>query len=327
MNGIGRKNLVGRVAVITGATSGIGRETALGLARQGATTVVVGRGVDRASRVASELSATSGNASVESLRVDDLAVIADTRQLAGALLDRYSAIHILVNNAGAFFRRREVTSDGLERTFALNVLSPSLLTTLLAPRLIESVPARVVNVSSAAHRGARVDFTDLQSARRFSGFSVYGASKTRVDVVDPGVRPPSQRQRCHRERGPSRVRPLGLRAQQRGRNGIRDADPRRTVRTKCRPRSGHPYLRRAAPELASVTGGYFANRNPQPDRTTPATLRELDISSRSALGSPDPTAGGNPPGRPASPLTWGHEPLTPRLRLSSKCTASDRGCP
>ncbi len=278
MNGIGRKNLAGRVAVITGATSGIGRETALGLARQGATTVVVGRGVDRASRVASELSATSGNASVESLRVDDLAVIADTRQLAGALLDRYSAIHILVNNAGAFFRRREVTSDGLERTFALNVLSPSLLTTLLAPRLIESVPARVVNVSSAAHRGARVDFTDLQSARRFSGFSVYGASKLELmwltrefarrlngkGVTVNAVHPGFVRSGFALNNGGGTAFGMRILGGLFGRSVVRGADT--------------PIFVASAPELASVTGGYFANRNPQPgsdDSRDPARARHI----------------------------------------------------
>lgn len=166
-----------RIAVVTGATSGIGREVALGLARFGATTVVVGRGPDRASRTAAEIARVSGNPRVESLRVDDLAVVADARELAATLLDRYPSIHILVNNAGAYFRRREVTSDGLERTFALNVFSPFLLTSLLSPRLISSAPARVVNVASEAHYRSHVDFHDLQAERQYRGFTVYGRSK------------------------------------------------------------------------------------------------------------------------------------------------------
>ena len=170
-------DLSGRVAVITGATSGIGKEVACGLARLGATTVVVGRGDGRATRVASEISTSTGNPRVEGLRVDDLALMASVHELAAALIDRYSRLHILVNNAGAYFRRREVTTEGLERTFALNVLSPYLLTSLLAPRLIVSSPSRVVNVASAAHRTGRVDFADLQSNSRYRGFTVYGGSK------------------------------------------------------------------------------------------------------------------------------------------------------
>jgi len=293
MSGIGPKNLVGRVAVITGATSGIGREIALGLARQGATTVVVGRGVDRASRVASELSGTSGNPSVESVRVDDLAVMADTRQLAGALLDRYPAIHILVNNAGAYFRRREVTSDGLERTFALNVLSPYLLTTLLAPRLISSAPARVVNVSSAAHRGARVDFADLQSSRRFSGFSVYGTSKLELmwltrefarrlngkGVTMNAVHPGFVRSGFALNNGGGTAFGMRILGRLFGRSVVRGADT--------------PIFAASAPELASVTGEYYANRTPHPgssDSRDPARARQLFEECARLSGLP-PLAG------------------------------------
>lgn len=278
MSGIGPKNLAGRVAVVTGATSGIGNEVALGLARQGATTVVVGRGADRASRVAAELAGTSGNPRVESLRVDDLAVMADTRKLAAALLERYPAIHILVNNAGAYFRRREVTSDGIERTFALNVLSPYMLTTLLAPRLVASAPARVVNVSSAAHQGARVDFTDLQSSRRFSGLSVYGASKLELlwltrefarrlngkGVTVNAVHPGFVRSGFGLNNGGGTA--FGMRILERlfGRSAARGADT--------------PIFVASAPELAAVTGGYFADRKPDPgsnDSRDPSKARQL----------------------------------------------------
>jgi NAD(P)-dependent dehydrogenase (short-subunit alcohol dehydrogenase family) len=202
----------------------------------------------------------SGNTQVEALRVGDLALMADTRELATALLDRYSAIHILVNNAGAYFRRREVTPDGLERTFALNVLSPYMLTTLLAPRLMASAPARVVNVSSAAHRGARVDFTDLQSSRRYSGFSVYGASKLELlwltrevarrlngkGVTVNAVHPGFVRSGFALNNGGGTA--LGMRILGRlfGRSVVRGADT--------------PVFVASAPELASVTGGYYSDR-------------------------------------------------------------------
>lgn len=169
--------LAGRVAVVTGATSGIGREVAERLAALGARTVIVGRGASRVAGVAEEIARATGNLTVESVAVDDLAVLAEARRVAETLLQRYPALHVLVNNAGAFYRRREVTSEGIERTLALNVLSPFLLTSLLAGRLVESAPARVVNVSSAAHRGYSVDFDDLQGSQRYAGYRAYGQSK------------------------------------------------------------------------------------------------------------------------------------------------------
>ncbi|MGA7650193.1 MAG: SDR family oxidoreductase [Thermoplasmata archaeon] len=275
---VGPKNLSGRVAVVTGGTSGIGKEVALGLARQGATTVVVGRGADRASGVAAELAGVSGNPQVEALRVDDLARMADTRELAAALLDRYPSIHILVNNAGAYFRRRDETPDGLERTFALNVLSPYMLTALLAPRLTASAPARVVNVSSAAHRGARVDFTDLQSSRRFSGFSVYGASKLELlwltrefarrlngkGVTVNAVHPGFVRSGFALNNGGGTAFGMRILGRLFGRSVVRGADT--------------PIFVASAPELASVTGGYFADRKAHPgsnDSRDPSKARQL----------------------------------------------------
>lgn len=275
---VGPKNLSGRVAVVTGGTSGIGKEVALGLARQGATTVVVGRGADRASGVAAELAGVSGNPQVEALRVDDLARMADTRELAAALLDRYPSIHILVNNAGAYLRRRDETPDGLERTFALNVLSPYMLTALLAPRLTASAPARVVNVSSAAHRGARVDFTDLQSSRRFSGFSVYGASKLELlwltrefarrlngkGVTVNAVHPGFVRSGFALNNGGGTAFGMRILGRLFGRSVVRGADT--------------PIFVASAPELASVTGGYLRARKAHPgsnDSRDPSKARQL----------------------------------------------------
>jgi retinol dehydrogenase 14 len=168
---------------VTGATSGIGREVARGLAAEGLTTVVVGRGPGRASKVAAELSAATRNPRVESVTVGDLAVRAEMKSLAAELLHRYPAIHVLVNNAGAYFAHREVTSDGLERTFALNVLAPFTLTSLLADRLRSSAPTRVVQVASSAHHGRSVHLEDLQGASTYHGFSAYGASKLELILL------------------------------------------------------------------------------------------------------------------------------------------------
>lgn len=172
-----------RVAVVTGATSGIGREVARGLAATGWTTVVVGRGADRTARTASELARETGNPRVETLAVEDLALLGEMKRVALELLRRFPAIHLLINNAGAYFARRDETADGLERTFALNVLAPFTLTSLLAERLVESAPARVVQVASEAHRGNTVDLSDLQGARAFSGYAAYGRSKLELVLL------------------------------------------------------------------------------------------------------------------------------------------------
>jgi NAD(P)-dependent dehydrogenase (short-subunit alcohol dehydrogenase family) len=260
----GPVNLSGRVAIVTGATSGIGREVALGLARLGATTVVVGRGADRASRAAAEIAQATGNPRVESLRVDDLAVISDTRALVAALLDRYSSVHILVNNAGAYFRRREVTPDGLERTFALNVLAPYILTNLLAPRLVASAPARVVNVASEAERSGRVDFDDLQFARKYAGFRAYGSSKLELLWLT--------REFARRLGGSgvtvNAVHPGYVRSGFGLNNGGGTAFVMRILGAlfaRSVPRGADVVLYAAsAPELAAMTGGYYADRKPIP---------------------------------------------------------------
>lgn len=111
------------------------------------------------------------------MTVTDLALRSEALRLATVIAERYPRVHYLVNNAGAYFHRREVTSEGLERTFALNVLAPFLLTTHLLPRLTESAPSHVMMVTSAAHRGHDLDFGDLQSSRHYRGFRAYGRSK------------------------------------------------------------------------------------------------------------------------------------------------------
>ena len=171
------------VAVVTGATSGIGKEVARGLAAQGFTTVVVGRGADRAAAVAAQLAAATGNHRVESVGVRDLAVRAQMNELAAELLARYPEIQVLINNAGAYFARRELTPDGVERTFALNVLAPFSLTTLLADRMRVSAPSRVVQVSSAAHHGTTVPIADLQNSAHYDGFGAYGQSKLELILL------------------------------------------------------------------------------------------------------------------------------------------------
>lgn len=166
----------GRVCVVTGATSGIGYVTARELARDGFTVAVVGRDGERTAQAAASIASTSGHRDVRPF-VADLFLRSEARRLASELMAAYPRIHVLVNNAGAVFSRRDVTAEGIERTWALNVVSPFLLTHLLLPRLGQSGPTRVINVSSAAHRGARLDFADLQSRSHYSGFGAYRRSK------------------------------------------------------------------------------------------------------------------------------------------------------
>ncbi|MBS2022471.1 MAG: SDR family oxidoreductase [Deltaproteobacteria bacterium] len=166
----------GRIVLVTGATQGIGRETALGLAKAGARVGIVGRDPKRTEDAAAYVKQGAPGAIVDTF-VSDLSVLAEVRALGQTVCQTYTKLHVLVNNAGAIFMQREVTKDGLERTFALNHLSYFLLTRELLPLLTASAPARIVNVASTAHRRGTIDWDDLQSERGYSGFPVYGKSK------------------------------------------------------------------------------------------------------------------------------------------------------
>lgn len=166
----------GKVVLITGATAGIGEVTARELARLGATVVGVGRSAEKCARVAERLRAETGNPSVRFLAAD-LSSQAAIRRLAAEFQRTYARLDVLVNNAGAYFMRRQTSADGLEMTFALNHLGYFLLTTLLLDRLAASAPARIVNVASGAHSYGRIDFADVQAKRRYNGFTAYSQSK------------------------------------------------------------------------------------------------------------------------------------------------------
>ncbi len=167
--------MTGKMVLITGATSGIGKATALGLAAMGADLVITGREVGRTESAAGEIQ-TAGGGQVD-VFVGDLSAQSEVRRLAAEVLQRFSRLDVLVNNVGGYWNTRHVTTDGLERTFALNHLTPFLLTTLLLDRLNHSAPARVVTVASNAHRLGRIDFDDLQGERSYSGAKAYNQSK------------------------------------------------------------------------------------------------------------------------------------------------------
>lgn len=158
----------GKVCVVTGANSGIGKATATGLAGMGATVVMVCRNRHRGEAAREEIAKISGSDRIE-LIAADLSLQANVRQLAGDLKAGYPRIDVLVNNAGIAPRRRSLTADGIESVLAVNYLAPFLLTNLLIDRLKTSAPARIVNVAGDYHRRARLNFDDLMMEQDYSG--------------------------------------------------------------------------------------------------------------------------------------------------------------
>jgi NAD(P)-dependent dehydrogenase (short-subunit alcohol dehydrogenase family) len=171
-------DMTGKTVVITGGNSGIGLETAVALARAGAKTLITARDAARGEAAVADIRARSGSAAVE-LVVFDLGSIASVRAGAADILARCDRIDVLLNNAGIVLSDRRETVDGIEATFGVNHLGPFLLTELLLDRIKASAPARIVNVASTAHKGARkgLDFDDLQSTRSYGGMQVYSKSK------------------------------------------------------------------------------------------------------------------------------------------------------
>jgi retinol dehydrogenase 12 len=170
-------NMEGKVCLITGATSGIGLETARALARQGATLVLVGRDKGRGEAALAEVRRTEPDAKLE-LMLADFTRLDTVRALAADFQARHSRLDVLLNNAGLIIDRRQVTPDGFEATFATNHLAHFLLTHLLLDMLKASGAARVVNVSSEAHRFGSLDFLeDVNAERGYTPMKVYGNSK------------------------------------------------------------------------------------------------------------------------------------------------------
>ncbi len=162
--------------LITGGSDGIGKVSAEKIAAMGAHVILVGRNPQKNQQVAAEIRQASGNEKVDYL-VGDLSLQADVRRVAAEYRHRYDRLHVLLNNAGAFFTKRQVTSEGLEMTFALNHIAYFLLTHLLLDMLQNSAPARIVNVSSGAHFGGKLNFDDLNLRKGYNGWGAYANSK------------------------------------------------------------------------------------------------------------------------------------------------------
>ena len=164
----------GKVCVVTGATSGIGKAAAAALARQGAQVVLVGRDRGRAEAAAAEMGAVS--TVPPKVEIADLASMEQVRALAGRLAS-LERIDVLINNAGLVLGERRVTQDGFEHVFAVNHLAPFLLTNLLLPELTGSAPARVVTVTSDAHSAASLDLDDPSLEHGWNSWRSYANSK------------------------------------------------------------------------------------------------------------------------------------------------------
>src|SRR6266567_4958073 len=173
-------SMQGKICMVTGANSGIGKATALELAQMGATVVMVCRDRARGEEAKSEITTKSRNTAVD-LLFADLSSQQSIRQLVEHFQHHYTHLHVLINNAGAAFtgRRRE-TVDGLEMTFAVNYLAPFLLTHLLLDVLKASAPARIVNVSSESHQSSSIKMDDLQGMKGYRSLNTYGQSKLAV---------------------------------------------------------------------------------------------------------------------------------------------------
>jgi retinol dehydrogenase 14 len=265
-----------KTVLVTGATGGIGKATAVGLAQIGAHLAVVGRDPERTEQAARDIQAAGGS-SVETF-VADLSSQAQVRSLADQVLSRLPRLDVLINNVGGYWSTRHLTADGLERTFALNHLAPYLLTRLLLDHLQRTDAARVVTVASNAHAQGRIDFDDLQAEHSYSGARAYNQSKlanvmftyvlaqrlrvrtVTANALHPGVvstgfgaEDPGQLQRWLLPL----LRPLMK-------------DPRRGAAT--------PIYVAVSPDLDGVTGRYFANK-----RATRSSKASYDLTTTARL--------------------------------------------
>lgn len=170
-----------KVCIVTGSNSGIGKETALALAEMGATVVSVVRNRELGEQACESIVTESGNESVD-MMLCDLSSMSTIKKFAEEFKTKYDRLDVLINNAGAVFSKREVTSEGFERTLAVNYLAPFLLTHNLLSLLKTSAPSRVINLSSGLANRAKLNLEDLQSESGYKSREVYGSAKLKVEM-------------------------------------------------------------------------------------------------------------------------------------------------
>ncbi len=165
-----------KTCLITGATDGIGKQTALELAHKNYSLVLVGRNLEKGKSVVSELIHETDNNSIR-FHYADLSIMKSVQSLVDEIKRTYETIDVLLNNAGAYFSKLKMTDEGLEKTFALNHLSYFYLTTHLLEIVKHGIPGRIINVASTAHKNTELDFEDIQGINDYKGWPAYGRSK------------------------------------------------------------------------------------------------------------------------------------------------------
>lgn len=275
-------SMKGKTVVITGANSGIGKATALQLAKMGATTVMACRNKEKGAIALAEVRSVSKNPEVH-LLILDLASQASVRTFAREFESRYRRLDVLINNAGVVLAKREMTPDGIVSMFAVNYLSPFLLTNLLLPRLVASAPSRIVNVTSSLHFKGRLNFKDIQEKKHYKSSKSYAQAKLAIVMftyeLARRLRLTGVTANCVH---PGNVA-TGL-----GRN---DAGLLAAVMFAATPflpppeeGAATPVYLASAPELSQVTGKYFVNKKPvesSPESYDEAEAKKLwDVSAQ-----------------------------------------------
>ncbi|MGO4105116.1 SDR family oxidoreductase [Leifsonia sp. YAF41] len=274
MNQNADRSMTDRIVLITGATGGIGRATALGLAERGAHVAITGRDRARTDDARREIERVGGGE--VDVFVADLSSQAEVRRLADDVLERLPRLDVLINNVGGYWNTRHVTVDGLEHTFALNHLAPFLLTNLLRDRLTQSAPSRIVTVSSNAQALGRIDFDDLQGERSYSGSRAYNQSKLANVLFTYEL--------ARRLEGTSvTVNALHPGVVNTGFGADDPAPIQRLFVPLARPFMKSPargaatsILLASSPELAETTGRFFANGNQA--RSSPRSYNQADAA-------------------------------------------------
>ncbi len=241
----------GRVILVTGSTDGIGKATALELARRGETVLLHGRNSEKGKAVLDEIKRSTGNGSLEFFEAD-LSSQQQVRRLASNVKERHNQLQVLINNAGTYLPERRLTEGGIETTFAVNYLAPFLLTHELLDVLEKSGPSRIINVASVAHWNAKLDWNNLQGEKWYDGFQAYALSKLCVILftyaLSRRLRGTNVTANCLH---PGVIRTKLLYA---GFGNYPGATPEKGART--------PVYLATSPEVEGISGKYFENCKP-----------------------------------------------------------------